>query len=328
LLQEDNPTTVYTPGFGHRSNGVNKFYHVDWIGSTRYTSDLTGNGFPAALRYDAYGQRSATGGPDPYHSTDLQYAGAFGYQTEWSGGAADPGLGLQYLEQRYYDPAVGRFISPDPIGLEGGLNLYGYVGNDPVMYTDPTGEIAPLVVLGLVVAVGWLLLESEAPADVPDPCYQHTPITDQIEQTLGIDRLREGLQFGQGGLRPEMAGIGDLPDGVGPYWKVGGHHIHAKSLFKGDPNYSPGNGLSVGQRLIEEGNLNHPAMTTRQREEYRAPSAQKKVPSWREHNRIAVEALKEGGVGEPEARGLVARSMRMLRELKVKLPSRLPRFGR
>jgi RHS repeat-associated protein len=139
LLHEDNPTTVYTPGFGHRSNGVNKFYHVDWLGSTRYTSDATGNSFPAAMRFDAYGQRSATGGTNPYHSTDLQFAGAHGYQTEWSGGASDPGLGLQYLQQRYYDPAVGRFISPDPIGYLGGENLYSYVRNDPVNSADPSG---------------------------------------------------------------------------------------------------------------------------------------------------------------------------------------------
>jgi RHS repeat-associated protein len=144
LLHEDNPTTVYTPGFGHRSNGINKFYHVDWLGSTRYTSDATGNSFPAAMRFDAYGQRSATGGTDPYHSTDLQFAGSWGYQTEWGNGASDPGLGLQYLEQRYYDSATGRFISPDPIGIAGGLNLYLYP-TDPVGGVDPTG-LAPFYV--------------------------------------------------------------------------------------------------------------------------------------------------------------------------------------
>jgi RHS repeat-associated protein len=139
LLHEDNPTTVYTPGFGHRSNGVNKFYHVDWLGSTRYTSDITGNSFPAAMRFDAYGQRSATGGTDPYHSTDLQFAATWGYQTEWSGAASDPGLGLQYLQQRYYDQATGRFISPDPIGIAGGFNLYSYVSNNPIALVDPLG---------------------------------------------------------------------------------------------------------------------------------------------------------------------------------------------
>jgi RHS repeat-associated protein len=139
LLWSSNPNTVHTPGFGHRSNGINTFYHHDWLGSTRYTSDITGNTFPQALRFDAFGNRSATGGTAPYHSTDLQWAGAWGYQTEWSNGASDPGLGLAYLEQRYYDPAVGRFISPDPIGFAGGLNLYGYVANDPVSGVDPSG---------------------------------------------------------------------------------------------------------------------------------------------------------------------------------------------
>jgi RHS repeat-associated protein len=153
LLWSSNPNTVHTPGFGHRSNGINTFYHHDWLGSTRYTSDATGNTFPQALRFDAFGNRSATGGTAPYHSTDLQWAGAFGYQTEWSNGASDPGVGLQYLEQRYYDPAVGRFISPDPIGFAGGLNLYGYCDSDPVNIVDPDG-------LGLKIG-NWLEFDLE-----------------------------------------------------------------------------------------------------------------------------------------------------------------------
>ncbi len=49
------------------------------------------------------------------------------------------GLALHYNRFRFYDPALGRYISPDPIGIAGGLNLYQYAGNDPVNRADPTG---------------------------------------------------------------------------------------------------------------------------------------------------------------------------------------------
>lgn len=53
----------------------------------------------------------------------------------------DSEAGLYYYRARYYDPAVLRFLSEDPIGLAGGINPYAYAGNDPVNATDPFGLI-------------------------------------------------------------------------------------------------------------------------------------------------------------------------------------------
>lgn len=53
---------------------------------------------------------------------------------------------LYYNRARYYDPQLGRFLSEDPIGIDGGLNLYAYAGNDPVNASDPTGLTCQRVV--------------------------------------------------------------------------------------------------------------------------------------------------------------------------------------
>ena len=47
--------------------------------------------------------------------------------------------GLYYYRARYYDPVLKRFISGDPIGLDGGVNVFGYVGGNPVSLSDPEG---------------------------------------------------------------------------------------------------------------------------------------------------------------------------------------------
>jgi RHS repeat-associated protein len=51
----------------------------------------------------------------------------------------DQETGLHYNWHRFYDPETGRYVSADPIGLEGGMNLYSYVGGDPVNWIDPEG---------------------------------------------------------------------------------------------------------------------------------------------------------------------------------------------
>ena len=75
-------------------------------------------------------------------------------EAPWGDAVADTGLvvryhfagreydsesGLYYMRARYYEPALGRWISEDPIGIAGGLNVYAYAGNDPVNGRDPSG---------------------------------------------------------------------------------------------------------------------------------------------------------------------------------------------
>ncbi|MDR3150772.1 MAG: RHS repeat-associated core domain-containing protein [Candidatus Peribacteria bacterium] len=48
-------------------------------------------------------------------------------------------MGLYYFNARYYSPELGRFISRDPIGIADDVNLYVYVGNNPLKWVDPSG---------------------------------------------------------------------------------------------------------------------------------------------------------------------------------------------
>jgi len=64
----------------------------------------------------------------------------------------DDGTGLIYYRARYYSPRLQRFLSEDPIGFDGGdANLYAYVSNNPVNFTDPLGNFAiPLPLIPLI----------------------------------------------------------------------------------------------------------------------------------------------------------------------------------
>jgi RHS repeat-associated protein len=102
-----------------------RYYLEDILGSTRGLY-YDNKGYAGGTRYAPYGEvQNQTGS----WNTTYMFTGK-----EW-----DDNAQMYYFPFRYYSPGIGRWNTRDPLGLAAGLNLYGYVGGNPVNYFDPLG---------------------------------------------------------------------------------------------------------------------------------------------------------------------------------------------
>jgi RHS repeat-associated protein len=114
-----------------RKGGTLKFMLGDHLGSTSLIADASGIN-PIETRYTAWGEVRYASGESP---SDYTYTGQY----------SDSYINLLWYGSRHYDPALGRFTSPDsivPTASQGvqAYDRFAYVNNNPVRYTDPTGH--------------------------------------------------------------------------------------------------------------------------------------------------------------------------------------------
>jgi RHS repeat-associated protein len=126
-------------------SGSTVFLHGDLIGSTMLTVDAAGQVVETPV-YTAFGEPvsgGVVGQPPSAAVTRYGYAGSWGYEsgllTVQGANTSLPPITLQHVGERWYQPAIGRFVQRDPIGIRGGKNLYAYCANEPLGGIDPTG---------------------------------------------------------------------------------------------------------------------------------------------------------------------------------------------
>ncbi|QDQ26691.1 RHS repeat protein [Chitinimonas arctica] len=111
--------------------GAVRYIHTDHLGAARLITDSTKRPI-WAWQGEPFGNTAPNEDPEGTGA-------AFAYNPRFKGQYYDKESGLHYNYFRDFDPGQGRYLQSDPIGLAGGLNTYGYVGGNPMSYSDPLG---------------------------------------------------------------------------------------------------------------------------------------------------------------------------------------------
>jgi RHS repeat-associated protein len=107
------------------------YIHADQLDTPREITDTNGTLVWQWDNNDPFGVNAPNENPSG--------VGAFSFNLRFPGQYFDRETSTHYNINRDYDPATGRYVQSDPIGLAGGVNTYAYVGNNPLAFSDPQG---------------------------------------------------------------------------------------------------------------------------------------------------------------------------------------------
>ena len=211
-----------------------RFYHPDHLGSTHVVTDALG-AEQARFAYSPFGEVvSATSSSGHLATGPLSHFG-------FTGQRFDPETGLYFYHARYYDPALGRFLSADPLVQDPTdpqfLNRFAYVRNNPLRFVDPSGltmgETASAIVgnglewLSGLSALGWTVLGAAiffgfkalfgrgkaAPPSLPPGPISPTPFTPLTSLTgVSFAPLLHGAQGAGGFVADSVLNIRAIQD--------------------------------------------------------------------------------------------------------------------
>ena len=141
------------------TDGKISYYRNDEKNSVTEILDETGK-VQASIQYDEYGV-----------ILNPEVVGTNGNIFAYTGHVYDESTGLYYAKARYYDAKIGRFISEDSYRGEQGestsLNLYAYVMNNPIKYTDPSGKIVAEATILIIYGIGAIYVATYAYLNTP-----------------------------------------------------------------------------------------------------------------------------------------------------------------
>ncbi|MDD2777111.1 MAG: hypothetical protein PHU06_14260 [Gallionella sp.] len=141
-----NPSVSLT---GTLFTGLRTYYiHSDHLDSPRSITNTAGQEVWRWDNTDPFGNNIANENP--------ANQGTFTFNLRFPGQYFDRETGLHYNVNRDYNPATGRYVESDPIGLQGGINTFGYVGGNPLGAVDPEGLWIGVAVRIGVIVVGMI----------------------------------------------------------------------------------------------------------------------------------------------------------------------------
>ncbi len=228
-------------GFDKNDRGFfeSQSYHHDQVNSVIAVSDHNGKS-EFTKTADPFGAAYPKQNTD---SITMQYTGR----------PLDEETGLYYYRARYYDPEIGRFISEDPIGFAGGINFYAYVGNNPLIYNDPTGNLRSVYDLGrdsihllangasVVLGAGMMALGG-AGTVFPEP----------VTTVGGIAMFAGGTVLWGTGVDGYSEAIVNIVDNVMDWDNGTSDRVKLQDLVLGD---SPNSAAVIAYKVIETGTI-------------------------------------------------------------------------